>query len=803
MAQGVVMFDASERLVVCNDRYKEMYGLSSELVKPGCTLHDIVRYRIANGSLDHKAADYIGELTAAMAQGKTATWIVECGGDGRAISVTNRPFAGGCWVATHEDITERRRAERELERTKSFLNTIIENVPAMIMVKDAREQRYVLINRTAKEFLGSAREGLIGKNAYDVFPKDQADFITKRDNDMLRSGQHMFVDDEPVQSPGDAEARIVTSKRVAIRDDQGEAQYLLTVLEDITERKRADDHLRQTREFLNTVIENVPSTIVVKDTHDFRYVLVNRAGERYFGIPRDQMVGRTAWEIFPQPAADLIIASDRQLIDSGQGQFADQQAVETPGNGTRIVATRRLPILGDDGKPQYLLDVIDDVTERKRAEEQIAHMAHHDALTDLPNRAAFTDCLDATLEKAAKGNESFAVMCVDLDRFKEVNDVFGHSVGDALLREAACRLQEAAGGAFLARIGGDEFTLIAVDGPSKVEAIGQRLLASVVGDLEIEGHRLRCGLSIGVAIYPTDGVDATALLGNADAALYRAKSDGRGTIRFFEPEMDRRLRERRALQQELQSVLDNRELTLLYQPQALIDGKIIGFEALIRWQHPSRGLIPPEVFVPLAEESGLIIPMGEWVLREACREAASWPKPLHVAVNLSPVQFRHGDLPGLVHSVLWETGLSPGRLELEITEGLLIDDYSRAVSILNRLKALGVRIAMDDFGTGYSSLSYLQALPLDKVKIDRAFIANLSRNTQSVAIVRAVIGLGRGLGLPVVAEGVETQEQLAFLSREACDEVQGYLVGPPARISLYDEFVGRPKARGIPLALAG
>ena len=294
------------------------------------------------------------------------------------------------------------------------------------------------------------------------------------------------------------------------------------------------------------------------------------------------------------------------------------------------------------------------------------------------------------------------------------------------------------------------------------------------------------------------------LIGNADAALYRAKAQGRGTICFFEAGMDKRLRERRAIQQELRAAVPRGELVLHYQPQAKIGGKIIGFEALVRWKHPTRGLISAGTFVPIAEESGLILPIGEWVLREACREAASWPQPLQVAVNLSPAQFHHGDLPGLVHSILLETGLSAGRLELEITEGVLIGDFSRATSILRRLKALGVRIAMDDFGTGYSSLSYLHAFPFDKIKIDRAFIANLDSNPQSAAIVRAVIALGRGLDLPVVAEGVETEAQLAFLSREACSEIQGYLIGRPQPIEMYAELIGRGmKGRTPKLRVAG
>ena len=256
--------------------------------------------------------------------------------------------------------------------------------------------------------------------------------------------------------------------------------------------------------------------------------------------------------------------------------------------------------------------------------------------------------------------------------------------------------------------------------------------------------------------------------------------------------MDKRLRDRRALQQELRSAIERGELTMHYQPQARISGEIIGFEALVRWQHPQRGMIQPGTFIPLAEESGLIISMGEWIMREACRQAASWPNRLQIAINLSPVQFLHGDLPGLVHTVLLETGLAPSRLELEITEGVLIGDFSRAVSILRRLKALGVRIAMDDFGTGYSSLSYLQAFPFDKIKIDQAFISNLERNPQSATIIRAVIGLARGLELPVVAEGVETNDQLAFLTKESCDEIQGFLIGRPLPIEDYAALTGQP-----------
>jgi diguanylate cyclase (GGDEF)-like protein len=423
-------------------------------------------------------------------------------------------------------------------------------------------------------------------------------------------------------------------------------------------------------------------------------------------------------------------------------------------------------------------------------------MAHHDPLTDLPNRAAFHDCIVSTVKLAAASGESFALLCLDLDRFKAVNDVFGHAVGDALLREVARRLEAACHGAFFARLGGDEFAVITPTGsqPAAAEALAERLSAAVDSDIDIDGNTLRIGLTIGVGIYPQDGADASTLVANTDAALFRAKSEMRGSIRFFEMSMDKQLREKRVLQQDLHLAISRDELALHYQPQAHINGDITGFEALVRWHHPRQGMVLPSTFIPLAEESGIIIELGEWILRTACREAASWPRPLHIAINLSPVQFQRGDLPRLVHEILLETGLAPSRLELEITEGVLIGDFTRAVGILRRLKALGVRIAMDDFGTGYSSLSYLQSFPFDKIKIDRAFVANLAHSQQAATIIRAVIALGRGLDLPVVAEGVETEEQLRFLASEHCNGIQGYYVGRPKPIADYAEVVGRALA---------
>ncbi len=675
MIQGLCMFDAQNRLVLWNQRYIDMYRIDPARIWVGCTVRDLLDARIAAGTFPLEPGRYDANLHATLEQSKTFTITVELQ-DGRTVDVVNQPMENGGWVATHEDVNERRRALRDLERTRSFLHTII---------------------------------------------------------------------------------------------------------------------------------ENVPTPIIVKDAPDLRYRLINRAAETFLGIGKDRILGKTVDEVIPAASAGGIDAEDRRLIESGQTVVRDEHTVLTPGNGSRIVTATRLAVMDPDGKPKYLITVIRDLTDRRQHEQRIAHLAYHDSLTDLPNRAAFNDCLSRTIDLAVQSNDTFALLSIDLDRFKAVNDVFGGTVGDTLLREVALRIQEACQGAFLARLGGDEFAVITPAGyqPAEVEALACRLAAALGTDIDIGGRSIRASLTVGVAFYPHDGADATMLAANANAALFRAKSESRGSIRFFEMAMDQQLRDQRALQEDLRSAIARDELVLHYQPQARINREIVGFEALVRWHHPARGMVPPGVFIPMAEETGGIIALGEWILRTACREAASWPRPLQIAINLSPVQFQHGDLPRLVHEILLETGLAPDRLELEITEGVLIGDFNRTLATLRRLKGLGVRIAMDDFGTGYSSLSYLQSFPCDKIKIDQAFVANLSDSEQSATIVRAVIALGRGLSLPVMAEGVETEEQLKFLASESCDGVQGYYIGRPKPIAEYAKAVGRvPFGRKKPPRIA-
>jgi diguanylate cyclase (GGDEF)-like protein/PAS domain S-box-containing protein len=793
MSQGLLMCDADDRIILCNRRYLELYDLSPDIVKPGFKFRDVLLMRKAKGSFRLDIDDFITDLRAALAQGKRVSAIRELA-DGRVFLFENHPLTDGRWVSTHEDITERRRDEKQLREQKQQLDTALNNMSQGLNMFDASgrlmvcNERYLRMYGLSPETVkpgcsvGDLVEARIASGTF--FAADPQRYTAE----LLAAMRKREAGNTTMELP---DGRIIAVVSQPTPDGNG---WVVTH-EDISERRRTEMERDRSQAFANMVVENVPSTIVLKDAHTMRYVLINRAGEEYFGVPRKAIIGKLTDEVFPKELADTIVQHDHEILRSGQPQFYDERPLATPGGDIRIATTARMPIRDAQGQTQFLLTVMEDRTHRKRAEAQIARLVHHDLLTSLPNRAAFTACIDATIELAAKEGNSFALMCLDFDRFKEVNDVYGHAAGDELLRQLSTRMQAAVGGAFVARLGGDEFVVIATDGvqPAAAEAMADRLLAAVNEEIPINGFPVRAGLSIGIAIFPVDGADAATLVGNADAALYRAKAEGRGTFRFFEADMDKTLRERRVLQQQLRSAIEHNELILDYQPQARIGGEIIGFEALVRWRHPQRGVIPPNTFIPLAEESGLIVPMGEWIMRDACRQAVSWPNPLQVAINLSPVQFRNGDLPGLVHSVLLETGLAPSRLELEITEGVLIDDFARAVSTLRRLKALGVCIAMDDFGTGYSSLSYLQSFPFDKIKIDKSFISNLGHNNQSATIVRAVIGLARGLQLPVLAEGVETKEQLAFLAKESCDEIQGYLIGRPLPIQDYASLTGLPK----------
>ncbi len=541
---------------------------------------------------------------------------------------------------------------------------------------------------------------------------------------------------------------------------------------DLRERRRSAE-IARIRDFADAAIEG----LILCDGEVI--VSANRSFSKLVGQRLENMCGQSFAEFIPEQDVRV-----KLLARAGQSIEAELRCQD----GGLIPVELISGTIMYSGHLHHVV-ALRDLRERKEAEAQIHFLAHHDPLTRLANRARFSHELDHEIELHRMSGRQLAVLYLDLDRFKEVNDLYGHAAGDQLLQDVAKRLSSVLNEhQLLARLGGDEFAIIVpgINGPTQAERLAERILGSFASNDAVEGLISLISVSIGIAMYPSDAEDRATLLSHADTALYRSKVEGKGTFRFFEPAMGDEARERRALEHDLRHAIVRGEFSLVYQPQAQIGtGEVTGFEALLRWNHPRRGDVPPAVFIPLAEESGLILSIGEWVLREACLEAASWTRPLSLAVNVSAVQLGSTGFAELVQATLEASKLSPERLEIEVTETALIRDPARAHQALKGLAALGVQIAIDDFGTGYSSLSNLRAFPFSKIKIDGSFIQAVDTNPQAATIVRAVLGLGHGLGLPIVAEGVETLDELHFLEAEGCTQAQGYLLAHPAPIHTF------------------
>jgi diguanylate cyclase (GGDEF)-like protein len=548
---------------------------------------------------------------------------------------------------------------------------------------------------------------------------------------------------------------------------------------------------------LRVTLENMNQGIVMIDSGG-RAPVVNRRAVELLHLPDDMIAQPGMRQILPWQADQSgRLSADHAALLMPPGtppDDLDRSAVfeNVDGDGKIIeVQTHAVPTGG-------MVLTYTDVTDRRLAEARIRHLAHHDALTGLPNRVLLNERIAEAISRAKADESLFAVLCLDLDGFKGVNDTMGHDAGDLLLVRFAERLRVAVRPTdTVARTGGDEFAIVLRDlaAPDDAERLIGRLLETLVEPVRIEGFQFAVATSIGVAVYPRDGLEARSLMKNADTALYRAKAEGRGTYRFFEPSMDEQLKEKRAIEQDLRSALERDELEVYFQPQFACDTLVVvGFEALIRWNHPTRGFVPPGIFIPIAEECGLIVAVGRVALQKACAYASQWRPRYRIAVNLSPIQFRDERLAALLDDTLQRTGLPADLLELEVTEGVLIGDEAQALSILHDLKGRGLRIALDDFGTGYSSLSYLRRFPFDKIKIDKSFVQAQQYDPGSQAIMEAVLTMSARLNLDVTVEGVETDEQLTMVQRQRCSEVQGFLLGrpmPAADVPRFLEFEAR------------
>jgi len=569
-----------------------------------------------------------------------------------------------------------------------------------------------------------------------------------------------------------------------------------------SERSRREA-IRDSREQLAQVIDTIPAMISATD-QDGRFLFVNAYQSGLLGAG-SELVGETVDVVFGPEHGARNRALDRKIFESGAPLPSFEEEIVNCTGVKRVFLTSKAPLRDSSNAVVGVLTSALEITDRKRAEAHLLYMAQHDALTDLPNRTLLRDRLRRAIGRARRGESAFALHLIDLDGFKNVNDLLGHSVGDKYLKAIAERLRSIMRETdTVARLGGDEFAILQthVTGSEDAAELATRVIKSVAEPCLCAGERLTLSASVGITIHPTDGIDAIELFKNADLAMYRAKADGGNLYRFYAADMNARAREAASLDSALREAIEKEQFALFFQPQVeTATGRIVGAEALLRWDRPGCGIIDPGDFLSRAEHNGLILPINEWVLREACLEAKAWRHDglplLRIAVNLSPIQFRKQNVPLLVAKVLADTGLEPWRLDLELTESIMLQKTEEVAKDLRKLKELGVSISIDDFGTGYSSFSYVKRFPVDRLKIDQCFVRDATANPHDAAIVRAMINLGQSLDLQVVAEGVETAEQLALLRSEGCDEVQGYYFSIPLPAA---QFVALAR-KSMPLAL--
>lgn len=669
---------------------------------------------------------------------------------------------------------------------------ILDNVSQGIAVLDA-DLRVTLFNDRLKELL-QAPEGVIHTGVSAKMIAALIPVLAHSSQSSAGESENWLTSLITCLTPFHEE--VVVDGRVVLMTSipTSDGGWLIT-FDDVSALSGMKKELADQNSRFDAALGNMPHGLCMFDA-DKNLLLCNAAYSRLYDLPELlTLPGTSLTEIldYRQIAGNAPARRDTYfdvVVEAAlKGSAASQNVSLADG---RVIKISHQPMVSGGYVATH-----EDVTDAVRAEEQIRHMAGHDPLTGLPNRTLLREKLDRELSRGGDGN-AIALLCLDLDHFKDVNDTLGHAVGDLLLKEVTERLKSCLReGDNIARLGGDEFVVFQRCAQTRRQASGlaQRLVDAIGETFKIDGHAIHIGVSIGIATAPDDGDAADVLLRHADTALYRAKSSGRSTYCFFEPTMDANIQVRREREVDLRQALVARQFEIYYQPQVdTVTEQIIGFEALLRWNHPERGLVSPDEFIPLAEETGLIVPIGEWVLRQACKDAARWPAPISIAVNLSPLQFRSQTLAHTVVSALTESGLSASRLELEITESVLLTNSEAALATLHHIRSLGVRIAMDDFGTGYSSLSYLRLFPFDKIKIDQSFIRELGHSKDCAAIVKAVVDLGASLGITTTAEGVETTEQLRRVREQGCSEIQGYLFGKPLPLSSVNDVLRRLSA---------
>ncbi|MBO9602065.1 MAG: EAL domain-containing protein [Novosphingobium sp.] len=656
------------------------------------------------------------------------------------------------------------------EKFEAFLDL----TPTPAWVYEADTFTLVAANEAACSLYGYRREDLLGVSVLDLCIEEERELAGQRmtDPDQVNAAKEIW-------STLCSDGRIIKVMMFLRRVSCGSSHCIIACVIDFTEQKNASLELKRTKIFLDAVVESIPSMVFVKDAVDGRFVLLNEAGENLLQIKRQELIGRTDFDLFDPEEAERFRTADREVVALGKLVTIDKEPLTTPA-GIRLLRTQKVGVPDLNGNPRYLLGISEDVTEKVKMEERNKHLALYDILTNLPNRTAFFDNLSARLKER---KQRTALLFIDLDGFKRVNDTRGHKIGDLLLKQVAKRFERfsAATGSHVSRLGGDEFAAV-LDCPDAEHArlFAVDLIRSLGEPYNLSpGQRVHINASAGIALSPEHGLESEVLLWRADLALYASKASGRGQASVFAEAMEDEMRERNELEIALRQALeDETNLFVFYQPIVDIEtGEATAREALIRWHEFERGWVPPATFIPIAEQSDLINDLGVFVLNRACRAALTWEDKARVAVNMSARQLGRGTLANTVLEALAASGLSPKRLEIEITETALLVNEDQTLADLRQLRAMGVRVALDDFGTGYSSLSHLRAFPFDKIKIDGSFVADAVERSDCAAVVKSIAELGRMLGVKTVAEGVENTAQMDCVRRLGCREVQGHLIG--------------------------
>ncbi|MHB1140148.1 MAG: EAL domain-containing protein [Sulfuricaulis sp.] len=789
-----ILVNMDGRHVFTNRRLAEMLGYRDAGELLNTTVSDVVHPE----ELERVSASFRRRIAGESVPNQYETLFITK--QGRAVPVEisatltswrGRP-AGLVFV---RDISKRKKSEQALRDGEERFRQLAENIQEVFWMTGPSMNQVL--------YISPAYETVWGRRCADFRenPSTWLEAIHPEDRErvhaaaLTRLASGEFNEEYRIVRP-DGAIRWIRDRAFPIRDDTGRPYRIAGIAEDITERKQAEKTLRESNELLERIFDSTHFCLGYLD-RDFNFIRVNQAYAETCGYPPEFFPGKNHFQLYPHEENEAIF---RRVVQTGESYTAIAKPFEYPDRPERGVTYwdwTLHPLKDGAGNVEAVLFVLLDVTERRHTEEQLNALAYYDALTGLPNRQQLHDHLQWAMKEAAGRERLVAILFLDLDRFKNINDTLGHDVGDALLKEVAARLRTCVRpGDIISRLGGDEFTIVLANVAhlDDVTRVAQKLLDHFLPPFRIAGRDLFVSPSIGITLYPFDGSIAEDLIKNADIAMYHAKELGRNNFQFYTPELNVRAARRLELETGLRQALERNEFVLHFQPLVKMDsGRIAGMEALLRWQHPEYGLIPPMEFIPLAEETGLIVPIGEWVLRAACARIKAWHDDgfpgMHVAVNLSSVQLQQKNFVDVVKRALQETGLEPRYLDLELTETLLMQDMEAAEVILKELHALGVLFSLDDFGTGYSSLSYLKRFPIDFLKIDRSFVYDITHDRYGAGIVCAIIVMAHTLGIKVIAEGVETAGHFRFLRQQGCDISQGYYCSRPLATEAFTELL--------------